>query len=258
MENFTLSSLLWGDRFTTPVVEKSPPPTECIPFKIPLGIVEIIINDCYDGTINPSIHLLKLTELCEVIKISGLTRGEVMKKLFSLSLKGKALEWYRLLDDSHLRDWEEIQSLFYSKFYPLHEVHENRNYVYNFYPHDGESISQAWGRLKNLMLKCPNHGLPKDIIITNFYARLSRQDKDLLDASSMGSFTNEKIDAKWELLERIQRNTEDTEIDKGTESGINYEYDCIKSFVETSSFNKFSAKFGLISQLLASFLKYFA
>src|SRR3954463_6936577 len=145
MENCTLSSLLGEGRFTTPVVENYPPPTEFIPFKIPLGIIEIIRNDCYDGTVNLSIHLLKLTELCELCKISGLTRGEVMRKLFALSLKGKTLEWYRLLDDSHLLDWEEIQSLFYSKFYPLHEVHENRNYIYNLYPHDGESISQAWG-----------------------------------------------------------------------------------------------------------------
>src|SRR4051812_2346489 len=100
MENCNLSSLLRGDRFATPVVEKSLPPTECISFQIPLVIVEIIINDCYVGTANPSIHLLKLTELCELFKISGLTRGEVMKKLFALSLKGKALGWYRLLDDS--------------------------------------------------------------------------------------------------------------------------------------------------------------
>ena len=49
MENCNLSSLLRGDRFARPVVEKSPPPTECILFQIPLGIVEIIINDCYDG-----------------------------------------------------------------------------------------------------------------------------------------------------------------------------------------------------------------
>src|SRR3954470_2479484 len=74
----------------------------------------------------------------------------------------------------------------------------------------------------------------------------------------MGSFTNENTDAKWVLLERIQRNTEDWEIDKGKESGINYEYDCIKSFVETESFNKFSAKFGLDSLLLVDFLKSFA
>src|SRR4051812_24600447 len=45
---------------------------------------------------------------------------------------------------------------------------------------------------------------------------------------------------------------------KGKESGIIYEYDCIKSFVETASFNKFSAKFGLDSQLLVDFLKSFA
>ena len=88
------------------------------------------------------VHLLKLIELCELFKISGMTRDEVMRKLFALSLKGKALEWYRLLDNSHLLDWEEIKSLFYSKFYPLHEVHENRNYVYKFYPHDGERIAQ--------------------------------------------------------------------------------------------------------------------
>ena len=113
------------------------------------------------------------------------------------------------------------------------------------------------GETENFNTKCTNHGLPKDIIITNFNARLSRQDKDMLDASSMGSFINEKIDAKWELIERILRNTEDLEIDKGKESGINYEYDCIKSFVETTSFNKFSAKLGLDSQLLVDFLKSF-
>ena len=49
------------------------------------------MNDYYtgDGTVHPSIHLLKLTELFELFKISGLTRDEVMRKLFFLSLKGK-------------------------------------------------------------------------------------------------------------------------------------------------------------------------
>ena len=86
MENYKLNSLFRGDRFTTPVVEKSPPPTECIPFKIPLGIIEKVMNDRYagDGTVHPSVHLLKLTELCELFKISGLTRDEVMRKLFAL------------------------------------------------------------------------------------------------------------------------------------------------------------------------------
>ena len=48
-----------------------------------------------------------------------MSREVIMKKLFSLSLEDKAMDWYRLLDNSHLTDWKELMSLFYSKFYPL-------------------------------------------------------------------------------------------------------------------------------------------
>ena len=65
-------------------------------------------------------------------------------------------------------DWKELMSLFYSKFYPLHEIHQDRNYIYNFCLRDGESIAQAWVRLKSLMLKCPNHELSNEIIVNNF------------------------------------------------------------------------------------------
>jgi hypothetical protein len=54
--------------------------------------------------------------------------------------------------------------------------------IYNFHPHDGESIAQAWGRLKSLTFKCPIHELPHNIVINNFYARLSGHYKDYLDA----------------------------------------------------------------------------
>src|SRR3954468_285722 len=82
-------------------------------------------------------------------------------------------------------------SLFYTKFYPLHEIHQDKSYIYNSWSRGGESIAQAWGRLKSLMFKCPIHELPKYIIITNFYARLSRQDKEMLDASSSRVFQQE-------------------------------------------------------------------
>ena len=42
------------------------------------------------------------------------------------------------------------------------------------------------------------------------------------------------------------------------ETGINYEYDCIESFVETESFSVLSAKFGLDSQIVVNFSKSFA
>ena len=134
----------------------------------------------------------------------------------------------------------------------------DRCYIFNFYPHDRESIAQAWGRLKALILKCPNHELPKEIIITNFYARLSGHYKEYLDACSNGSFTSKKVEANWDLLETIQRNTEDWDNDKGKESGINYKYDCIESFSKTTSFHELSGKFGLDSQIIVDCCKTFA
>jgi hypothetical protein len=87
------------------------------------------------------------------------------------------------------------------------------------------------------MLKCPIHDLPRNIVINNFYARLTPHDKDLLDASCSGSFTCMKEQAKWHLLDRIQENTKGWENDKGRKSGINYDYECIKAFMGTDDFS---------------------
>src|SRR4051812_18722921 len=149
-------------------------------------------------------------------------------------------------------------SLFYAKFYPLREIHQDRNYIYNFWSRDGESIAQDWGRLKSLMLKYPNHELPKEIILTFFYARLSRQDKEMLDASSSGVFQTRSTEERWDHIERIQRNTEDWEIYKSIEPAINYEHDYIESYVKTDYFNTFCSNIGLDYQLMIDFCKYFA
>ena len=47
-------------------------------------------------------------------------------------------------------------------------------------------------------------------------------------------------------------------MDKGKELGLNYEYDCIKSFVETGNFNRLSAKYELDSKVIVDLCKTFA
>ena len=147
MEDCALSSLLGGGRPTAPVVGKGPSPTEIVPFKIPTGIIDLVMANRYagNGAMHPGTHLLYITEVCALFKLAGVSMDVVMRKLFSLSLKDKAWEWYRLPNDSHLLNWKELVSLFYAKFYPLHEIHQDRNYIYNLWPRDGESIAQAWG-----------------------------------------------------------------------------------------------------------------
>jgi hypothetical protein len=83
------------------------------------------MNNCYlgDGTVHLGEHLLFIHELCELFKCAGISTSQVKRKLFSLSLKGRAVEWYKTLKDGRSIGWEEIVPLFYSKFYPSSEIH---------------------------------------------------------------------------------------------------------------------------------------
>ena len=109
-----------------------------------------------------------------------------------------------------------------------------------------------------MLYSCPNHELSSEIIIQNFYARLSRDDQSMLDTSCTGSFMKKTIEFRWDLLERIKSNSEYWELNEGKESVNKLKYDCVKSFMNTDAFQKFSAKYGLDSKIVASFCESFA
>ena len=114
MDPSTVGSLLVRSRPTN--VVGTPTPTEIVPYKIPTGIIEYVLANRYTGEGHPGEHLLYLSQLCSLFKLAGVTIEFVMKKLFSVSLKDKASDWYKLLDNSDLLEWPELISLFYAKF----------------------------------------------------------------------------------------------------------------------------------------------
>jgi hypothetical protein len=136
MENSPFGFLFRNTSTTAAHVDEPPPPppAEIDPFKIPMKIVGHIMDNCYSGdrTVHPGDHLLFIHELCELFRCAGISPSQVNKKLFSLSLKGRAEEWYRLLQDGPSMAWEDIVPLFYSKFYPSSEIHNDHNRIYNF------------------------------------------------------------------------------------------------------------------------------
>ena len=71
-----------------------------------------------------------------------------------------------------------------------------------------------------MLYSCPNHELSREIIIQNFYARLSHDDRSMLDTSCAGSFVKKTIEFSWDLLEIVKHNSEDWELDEGKESVI--------------------------------------
>ena len=90
-----------------------------------------------DGTKHPDMHLLYVDEICGLFKLAGLSVDESKKKVFPLYLKGKALTWYRLCDDTKSWNWNRLKMEFHQKFYPMHLVHRDHNFIYNFWPREG-------------------------------------------------------------------------------------------------------------------------
>ena len=226
MESNSLRGL-FGVSSPRPVEQRvAPQPTEPIenetPFEFPSGMMEKLLANPFtgDGTKHPDEHLIYVDEVCGLFKLAGIPDDVAKKKVFPLSLKGDALIWYRLCDDMRSWDYKRLKLEFHQKYYPMHLVHRDRNYIYNFWPCEGESIAQAWGRLKSMLYSCPNHELPREIIIQSFYARLSDNNRTMLDTSCAGSFMMKTIEFRWNLLDRIKRNSEDWDLDKGKESGM--------------------------------------
>ena len=75
---------------------------------------------------------MNVDEVCGLFKLAGIPDDVAKKKVFPLSLKGKSLTWYGLCDDigSWIRNRLKLE--FHQKNYPMHLVHHDRNYIYNF------------------------------------------------------------------------------------------------------------------------------
>ena len=74
-------------------------PTKNIDYEMPSGMIEKLLANPFtgDGTLHPDMPLIYVDEVCGFFKLAGIPE-DVVKKVFPLSLKGKALTWYRLLD----------------------------------------------------------------------------------------------------------------------------------------------------------------
>jgi hypothetical protein len=188
-------------------VVEAPMPKEG--YKIPTGHVRRVMEHRFngDGSKSAKDHVEMINDICSLFRIPGIFEDEVKRKLLYLSLSGNAREWYKTLDKEVAVEWGSLLKVFFLKIFTPKEAYENRCYIFNFWPHVGESITQAWGRLKELMRNNPCHDLSKKIILINIYVRLPKQQKEFLDNSSKESFTSNYEEEAWNLLETISENT---------------------------------------------------
>ncbi|KAK1652084.1 hypothetical protein QYE76_069889 [Lolium multiflorum] len=82
------------------------------------GEIDAIVTDVKLDIITITIIIISTIITAVITAGHRIAMDEVRKKLFSLSLSGKAAHWYKLLDNGDSLEWNDIVPRFYSKFYP--------------------------------------------------------------------------------------------------------------------------------------------
>src|SRR6187401_3514639 len=111
----------------------SPQPTENVFFEITSGMIGKLLANPFtgDGTLHPDLHLIYVDEVCGLFMLADIPEDVIKKKAFPLSFKGEAFKWFRLCDDIGSWNYNRLKLEFHQKFYHMHQVHRDRNYIYN-------------------------------------------------------------------------------------------------------------------------------
>ena len=78
-----------------------------------------------------------------------------------------------------------------------------RNEIALFTQHGLESLYEEWERHKELLKRCPHHGLPDWLQLQTFYNGLTNDTRTLVDAATSGSLIGKNIEDAYKLLEEM-------------------------------------------------------
>ena len=155
---------------------------------------------------DPNDHLRTFIRICSTIKIKGLSEDDIKLRLFPFTLMDRAQTWLNNLENNSIDSWAKMRQAFLEKYIPPSKVASYRQAIMNFQQLESETMYEAWKRFKELMKKCPQHGVEDQMQLTIFYNSLLPDAKVILDASARGSFMMKRVSSAKKLLDDMASN----------------------------------------------------
>ncbi|KAK5777555.1 hypothetical protein PVK06_045522 [Gossypium arboreum] len=132
-------------------------------FELKLNTIQMIQQFVqFDGLQyeDPNTHLENFLEFCDTFKIISVSDDAIRLWLFPFSLRNKAKQWLNSLQRGSIATWDQMTEKFLLKYFSLAKTTKLRNDISSFVQMDLETLYDAWERYKNLLRRCPHHGLP--------------------------------------------------------------------------------------------------
>jgi len=174
-------------------------------FEIKAALLNLVQQNQFSGspTEDPNLHISTFLRLGGTLKANQVP---VRLHFFPFSLRDRASAWFHSLEVGSITSWDQMRQAFLARFFPPSKTAKLRDQITRFTQKDGESLYDAWERLKEMLRLCPHHGLEKWLIVHTFYNGLSYTTKMTVDVAAGGALMNKNYTEAYALIEDMAKN----------------------------------------------------
>ncbi|GKA56417.1 MAK10-like protein [Tanacetum coccineum] len=168
--------------------------------------IRLVQNGCsFHGlrSEDPNQHLKDFLKLVDSLDLDGENRERTRPRLFQFSLRDQASNWLERLPTGSITTWEDLTTRFLSQFFPPERTAKLRNDIMMFQQHQGESLSKAWTRFKDLLQKVSYHGIDLWLQVQIFYDHVTPVTRQTIDQSTSGKLRDRNAEESSALLEDL-------------------------------------------------------
>ncbi|GKB54154.1 MAK10-like protein [Tanacetum coccineum] len=175
-----------------------------VPFRS--DTIRLVQNKCsFHGlwSEDPNQHLNDFLKLVDSHDLDSANRERMRLCLFQFSLRDQASNWLECLLVGSITIWEDLTTRFLAQFFPPRRTVKLRNDILMFQQHQGESLSEAWIRFKDLLQKFSHYGIDRWLQIQIFYDHVSFHLKCEIDCAACGKLCDKNADESWKIIENL-------------------------------------------------------
>jgi len=108
---------------------------------------------------DPNLHVSIFLDVCDMLKLNGVSTDTIRLWLFRFSLRDKARVWLPSLPLGCITMRDKLTKVFHVKFFPPNKTARLRNQMTTFAQREDESLYKAWEYFKDLLRLCLHHCL---------------------------------------------------------------------------------------------------